>query len=86
MVEDTVRMTGTTLTVGFTYEVQSEGNVGQGEQRLTARLGDVGLDYRHGFVQMHLRYTQLLPAFGANAALQALAEPSEPVAGPAPRE
>ncbi|MGB6104386.1 MAG: hypothetical protein WBF88_11140, partial [Pusillimonas sp.] len=48
----TVLITGTTLTVGFNYEVQSVGNVGTGDDRLTATFTDNGdgtYTVDHGF-------------------------------------
>ncbi|UJB64382.1 hypothetical protein YS110_06295 [Acidovorax sp. YS12] len=48
----TVLITGTTLTVGFNYEVQSVGNKGSGDARLTAPITDNGdgtYTVHHGF-------------------------------------
>lgn len=50
--ESSVQITGTTLTVGFDYEVQSVGNLGSDEQRLTAYFTDNGdgtYTVEHGF-------------------------------------
>ncbi|HWK55481.1 MAG TPA: hypothetical protein VNR18_13975 [Hyphomicrobiales bacterium] len=48
----TVLITGTTLTVGFNYEIQSLGNAGTGDARLTAPFTDNGdgtYTLHHGF-------------------------------------
>ena len=45
-------------------------------------LGDAGLDYKHGYVQVSLRVADALPAYGAMAAKSAYAPQAAPVAGP----